>query len=82
MVQAVEALEALAGAIDSRQMATVLTTTGSDAPALRVVNRAAPGLAEDIRADLGFFWWSWCERIGPVEQAGAVASRIASVLRS
>lgn len=60
------ALEALAGVLNHDEWATVLTVHGSGrSPRLHVTSRSAPGLAGDIYAEEGWFWWPHAQRIAP-----------------
>ena len=54
-------------------------------PSLRVVNPAAPALAEDVYAGYcedgsWWFWWSWAERIAAASELERAAERVAHVL--
>lgn len=42
----------------------------------------ALALSEDIRAQAGWFWWSWAERIAPTDDIDAATALVASVLRA
>lgn len=79
-VSPAEALEALAAALDARQFATTLVTGENRVPRLRVVSRYAK-LSEDIYADSQYFWYSWAERIAPVNAVPAAAAKVTAILR-
>jgi hypothetical protein len=54
-------------------------------PSLRVINPAAPALAEDVYAGCcgdgsWWFWWSWAERIAAATELDRAAERVAHVL--
>jgi hypothetical protein len=49
---------------------------------LRVTNRAAPQLSEDVYAGGGWYWYSWAERIAACDDPGAAAGKVAQVLRA
>lgn len=80
-VSPAEALEALAAAFDTRQFATTLVTGENRMPHLRIVSRYAK-LSEDIYADSQYFWYSWAERIAPVNAVPAAAAKVAAILRT
>ena len=66
-------------------MTTSLITPAGRVPSLRVVNPAAPALAEDVYAGCcedgsWWFWWSWAERIAAASDLDQAAARIAHVL--
>jgi hypothetical protein len=66
-------------------MAASLVTPAGRVPSLRVVNPAAPALAEDVYAGCcedgsWWFWWSWAERIAAATDLDQAAARIAHVL--
>lgn len=78
-------LDRLAAALAVHGMTTHLVTPPGRVPSLRVVNEAAPALAEDVYAGCGedgswWFWWSWAERIAAAADLDAAAARIAHVL--
>ena len=74
-VTADQALEQLADELDSGGYATILTL--SPAPELRVVNRQAPALTEDIYAGDGWFRGAAAGRIAPCEDIPAAAQAVA-----
>ncbi|WP_248964877.1 hypothetical protein [Sphaerisporangium perillae] len=53
-------------------------------PQLIVISTAVPTLSEVIfaarRGESWWFWWSWAERIAPVEDLNATAARICHAL--
>ncbi|HEY5990293.1 MAG TPA: hypothetical protein VIV12_28490 [Streptosporangiaceae bacterium] len=77
---AVNALERLAAELDPRAFATTLVAGEGRVPCLSVASRNA-GLAENIYAEGGWFWWSWAERLTPVAEVSAAAAKVAGVLR-
>lgn len=77
-------LEALAADLKGRGFTTAITPDGRY-PSVRVVNRTTAQLSEQVYAAPApdgsvWFWWSWAERIAPVEEPGAAAGKIAHVL--
>jgi len=75
------ALEHLAAALDPRDFATTLTTGPGQRPRLTVTSRHAQ-FGDDIYADHQSYWWSFAERIAPVDDPPAAARTVASVLRA
>ncbi|HUY50465.1 MAG TPA: hypothetical protein VMV92_32955 [Streptosporangiaceae bacterium] len=78
-------LDRLAPALARHGMATNLLAPPGRVPSLRVVNPAAPALAEDVYAGCcedgsWWFWWSWAERIAVATDPERAAERIAHVL--
>ena len=78
-------LDQLGPALTARGMTTSLVTPAGRVPSLRVVNPAAPALAEDVYAGCcedgsWWFWWSWAERIAAASDLDQAAARIAHVL--
>ena len=78
-------LDRLAAALARPGMTTHLMAPPGRVPSLRVVNEAAPALAEDVYAGCcedgsWWFWWSWAERIAAATDLDAAAARIAHVL--
>lgn len=53
-------------------------------PQAIVVNPDAPALSEDVSAapqeGTWWYWWSWSEKIAPVDEVDAAAARICHVL--
>jgi hypothetical protein len=76
------ALEDLAAELDDRDYEGRLVTPPGRPPFLHVRNRHANVLAEDIYAGHGAYWYSWAERIAPVECPSIAAGKIAQVLRA
>jgi len=74
-------LERLAAKLDGNEYSTVIVS-GQRVPCLRVVNRRAPQLTEDIYAGRGWFWWSWAERLAPSADVAAAATAVSRVLRA
>lgn len=75
------ALETLAAELDPSALASTLVTRPGRQPCLAVASRHASRLAERIYAGNGWYWWSWSERISPVTDPTAAATKIAAVLR-
>jgi hypothetical protein len=75
------ALEQLAAALSPLDFAAILVTGDSRVPHLHVTSRHAQ-LGDDIYAQNGSFWWSWAERIGPLDDPLAAARKVAAVLRA
>jgi hypothetical protein len=78
-------LDQLEPALAARGMTASLVTPAGRVPSLRVVNPAAPALAEDVYAGCcadgsWWFWWSWAERIAAASDLDQAAARIAHVL--
>lgn len=73
------ALEALAWELDSERYATIIVG-GQGVPSLRVVNREAPQLTEDIYAGPSHFCYSSSEPIALITNAAAAAEKIAHML--
>jgi hypothetical protein len=74
------ALEKLAVELGGRGFTTTITVPDGHLPYLTASNPEASALSETILASQGCYWWSWAERIGPVDDIAGVASRIAQVL--
>jgi hypothetical protein len=74
-------LEKLAAELDSQTYTTTLIAPVNGRPHLRIANRDAAQLTENVYCDGDFYWWGWAERIGPVTDVAAVAQIIARVLR-
>ncbi len=78
-------LDQLGPALTGYGLTTSLVTPAGRVPSLRVVNPAAPALAEDVYAGCGedgswWFWWSWAERIAATSDLDQAAALIAHVL--
>jgi hypothetical protein len=74
----------LADNLDRRGFAAQLVT-GSRYPYVNVAKRVTAALRETIyTAPAGdgswWFWWSWADRIAPIEDVEATASRVSSRL--
>lgn len=75
-------LEKLAAELDGQDFEARLAAFHDRVPFLHVRNRHAAVLTEDIYAAHGAFWYSWAERIAPVECPSIAAAKIAQVLRT
>ena len=75
------ALEALAAALSKAHFATVLVTGPGRVPRLTVSSRYT-GLAHDLCAHDGWYWWPTAERAAPVADVPAAAQAITQVLRA
>jgi hypothetical protein len=73
----ISALEQLADELGSADFATILT--GGQAPTLRVVNRQAPRLAEDIHTGDGWYCGAAAGLMAPV---GDLPAAVAAVARA
>ena len=78
-------LDQLGPALEGYGLTASLVTPAGRVPSLRVVNPAAPALAEDVYAGCcedgsWWFWWSWAERIAAASDLGQAAARIGHVL--
>jgi hypothetical protein len=79
-------VEALAHELSRRGFATTVTTgDGRRHPCVRVVNRDAAHMQEDVYAAPGTdgqwsFWWSWADKIGPIDDIETAAAAISYVL--
>jgi hypothetical protein len=81
-----EYLQRLAGALADRELSAHLDTQGRE-PYLRIENPAQAALNERVfchQAEDGTwcYWWPWRQPIGSVDDLGAVASKILTVLRT
>src|SRR5579875_3078457 len=77
-------LEDLAADLKGRGFTATVTSDGRY-PFVRVVNSTAAQLSEQVYAALAadgsvWFWWSWAERIAPIQEPAAAAAKIAHVL--
>ncbi len=77
-----EDLEKLAAELGSQQYAVTLVTSAGRRPHLRVTNRAAKQLTEDIYEGDGRFWWGWSEPIAEVRNVAAAAEAVRRVLHA
>ena len=75
------ALERLAAALDPHDYTTTLVCGQNRTPQLIVTSRHAD-FGDDIYADHRSYWWSFAERIAPVNDSQAAARKITSVLRT
>ena len=78
-------LDRLAPVLARHGMSTNLVAPAGRVPSLRVINPAAPALAEDVYAAYcedgsWWFWWSWAERIAAAAELERAAERVAHVL--
>ncbi len=71
-------LEQLAGQLGSAEFATILT--GGRAPTLRVVNRRAPRLAEDVHTGDGWFCGASAGLLAPCDDITAAAEAVTRAL--
>lgn len=82
--QAGEQLEALAEDVEKRGFAAHVMQ-GDRYPSVSVVNRSVPQLSESVYAAPSedgswWFWWSWADRLAPIDDVDAAAFKIAYVL--
>src|SRR6266498_2034595 len=76
------ALEKLAAELDGRRFTVTLIKSAGRRARLRITNRAAAQLTEDIYAGDGWYWFGWSERIAPVGDVATAAEKVAHVLRA
>jgi hypothetical protein len=74
------ALERLAATLDRAEFITTIVISTGRRTRLTVISRHTKA-AEDIYAN-GWFWWSWAERIAPVDDVLTAARRVTSLLRT
>jgi len=84
VTKAVGQLEVLASDLSARGLATTIVA-GRSHSCVRVVNKNAPQMCEDVYAAPAgdgswWFWWSWADRIAPLGDVDAAALKIAYVL--
>ncbi len=79
--EGVAALERLTAELDPGTFVAAIVS-GGRAPCLRITNRCAPQLTEDVYAGRGFYWYSWAERLAPVGDVPRAVARIANLLRT
>jgi hypothetical protein len=84
-VDATAQVEALADELSRRGFGTAVSANRLHHPCVRVVNKDATRMWEDVYAAPGrdgqwSFWWSWGDRIGPIGDIDAAAAAIAYVL--
>ena len=81
--EAARQLRALAADLSGRGFATAVMQAGHFA-AVNVVSPSVPKLTERVYVaqvdGLWWFWWSWHDRIAPVQDVEAAAFKIAYVL--
>lgn len=84
LIAVAERLQALAADLDKRGFGVrVLMTSGTWR--LRVENQSVPQLSEAVYAAPAedgswWLWWSWADRLAPIEDVDAAAFMIAYVL--
>lgn len=82
---AMNSLDALGKDLGHRGFMTAVMAGGGP-PCVRVVSRFAAQFSENVYAapaDDGslWFWWSWAERIAPIDDVEVTAEKVARVLR-
>jgi len=75
-------LEKLAAEINGGDYQAQVVTPHGRRPHVRVGNRRAGVLTENIYAGDGYYWWGWGERICPATDLQAAALAVTRVLRS
>jgi hypothetical protein len=75
-------LEKLGAELDGQTYAVSLIAGQGKRPHLRIANRAAAQLTENVYCDGDFYYWGWAEPIGPVADVADVAETIGRVLRA
>jgi hypothetical protein len=80
-------LEKLADELTHRGLEAWLMAPPGRKPSLYVTNPGARALEENVVAACGedgihWFWWSWAERISPVDDLDQAATTITRVLAS
>jgi hypothetical protein len=82
--ECVNHLARLARALKERGLLAELADKAG-VPLLAVANAEVPGLNQEVlcqeSAGTWWYWWTWKQPIGPVEDLDAVVERVASVLR-
>jgi len=73
-------LERLAAELGGEKFAVTLVAGDGRRPRLRVTNRAAAQITEDIYEGDGRFWWGWAEPIAEVWNVAAAAEAVRRVL--
>lgn len=79
---AVGYLECLAAELPAADYYARLIVADGGRPFLRVLNRSAGVLAEDVLVEAGWFWYSFAVRIAPVTEVATAAGKITRVLRT
>lgn len=74
-----EHLGRLAEELARRGLAVTLAPD-SERPVLEVVNPGVRLLSERVACEAEWFWWTWAERIAPVDDVRLAADSIAKVL--
>jgi hypothetical protein len=82
--RAAEQLEALAEEVEKRGFSAEVTRDGRRM-CISVVNRTVPQLSENVYVapledGSWWFWWSWADRLAPIDDVDAAAFKIAYVL--
>ena len=75
-----EELERLADALKGKGLRVDLQTPRGKRPYLHVRNPQASMLAENIFSSAGWYWYSWAEKISPVNDVPGAAEQISRVL--
>jgi hypothetical protein len=75
------ALDELAARLDTTTFAATIVNSGST-PCLRITNRHAPQLTEDIYAGRGYYWYSWAEHLAAYDNVTGAAAALGRVLRT
>lgn len=78
---AMAALERLATALGSGELATILVAGPGRPPRLSVVSRHSYAAVE-VYADDVAYWWGWAERISSADDPLAAAHRVATMVRT
>lgn len=77
-----EELERLSDLLRVKGFKTDLITPPNKRPYLHVRNPRAGALAENIVVAAGWYWYSWAERIAPINEVASAAEQISTVLRT
>jgi hypothetical protein len=83
--RAVTQLGALTDGLAARGFMTTLVDSDGGPPCVNVVSRESAHLSEKIYAAPAgdgslWFWWSWAERIAPIDDVATTAGQVARVL--
>lgn len=73
-------LERLAAGLNGNDYLATVTVVPGRRPCLRITNRHARALTENIYSDGEWFWWGWAERLAPITDVTTAASVVAKVL--
>ncbi len=76
----IDDLEKLAAEVNGGDCEARVVTPRGRRSFVHVRNRRAGALTENIYAGDGWYWWGWCERIGPVTDPPAAARAVARVV--